>query len=224
MIASGGLSGGLSSSIAGGKFWDGFRQGIITSGLNHAMHGVIDNNKVRTKNKVRIGKNGGEVHNLFSEDDSLIDWPDNIQTEKNTIKIVGHGNAKRVAGMDANNLHDYLMQNSELYLSSINNGIPIVIKLYSCLTAGNTYGSYKLEGNNIATDLSIINKNAEIIAPSSTLSKFGIRGDGLMISHINGKTSISQMNFFCGRQTKTFFTFNSYTGKSSYYKFYQLNY
>jgi len=38
MIASGGLSGGLSSSIAGGSFADGFRQGIITAGLNHAMH------------------------------------------------------------------------------------------------------------------------------------------------------------------------------------------
>ncbi|WP_415060178.1 RHS repeat domain-containing protein [Flavobacterium sp.] len=39
MIASGGLSGGLSSTIAGGKFVDGFRQGVITSGLNHALHG-----------------------------------------------------------------------------------------------------------------------------------------------------------------------------------------
>src|SRR5690606_15445995 len=28
-------SGGISSSIAGGNFWDGARQGIITSGLNH---------------------------------------------------------------------------------------------------------------------------------------------------------------------------------------------
>jgi hypothetical protein len=40
MIASGGLSGGLSSSIAGGSFADGFRQGVITSGLNHGMHGA----------------------------------------------------------------------------------------------------------------------------------------------------------------------------------------
>lgn len=38
MIATGGLSGGISSTIAGGNFWDGFRQGIITSGLNHASH------------------------------------------------------------------------------------------------------------------------------------------------------------------------------------------
>jgi hypothetical protein len=38
MIASGGLSGGLSSSIAGGNFWDGVKQGLITSGLNHLAH------------------------------------------------------------------------------------------------------------------------------------------------------------------------------------------
>ncbi len=41
MIASGGLSGGISSSIAGGNFWDGARQGIITSGLNHLAHNEI---------------------------------------------------------------------------------------------------------------------------------------------------------------------------------------
>ncbi len=39
-IASGGLSGGISSTIAGGNFWAGARQGLITSGLNHAAHGV----------------------------------------------------------------------------------------------------------------------------------------------------------------------------------------
>ena len=38
MIASGGLSGGISSSIAGGSFWKGVREGLITSGLNHVAH------------------------------------------------------------------------------------------------------------------------------------------------------------------------------------------
>ena len=41
MITSGGLSGGFSSAIAGGKFIDGFKQGIITAGLNHAVHDVV---------------------------------------------------------------------------------------------------------------------------------------------------------------------------------------
>jgi len=42
MIAAGGLSGGISSTIAGGNFWDGLRQGIITSALNHVAHLVGD--------------------------------------------------------------------------------------------------------------------------------------------------------------------------------------
>jgi hypothetical protein len=41
MIAGGGLSGGISSVIAGGNFWAGARQGIITSGLNHLGHWMI---------------------------------------------------------------------------------------------------------------------------------------------------------------------------------------
>jgi len=41
MISSGGLSGGISSSIAGGNFWSGAREGLITSGLNHAMHNCV---------------------------------------------------------------------------------------------------------------------------------------------------------------------------------------
>ncbi len=41
-IAAGGLSGGISSSIAGGNFWAGVRQGLITSGLNHMMHMVAE--------------------------------------------------------------------------------------------------------------------------------------------------------------------------------------
>ncbi len=41
MVTSGGLSGGISSSIAGGKFMDGFRQGVITAGLNHVAHSAF---------------------------------------------------------------------------------------------------------------------------------------------------------------------------------------
>ncbi|MGG5209254.1 RHS repeat-associated core domain-containing protein [Chryseobacterium sp. MIQD13] len=42
MVAAGGISGGISSTIAGGNFWQGFRQGIITSGLNHVAHMTTD--------------------------------------------------------------------------------------------------------------------------------------------------------------------------------------
>ncbi|MGN7864118.1 hypothetical protein [Chryseobacterium sp. 22458] len=47
MLTMGGLSGGISSTIAGGNFWDGFRQGIITSGLNHLGH--LGGNKIVKK-------------------------------------------------------------------------------------------------------------------------------------------------------------------------------
>ena len=52
MIASGGLSGGISSSIAGGSFWKGVREGLITSGLNHVLHSLAPNkNAVKRLNK-----------------------------------------------------------------------------------------------------------------------------------------------------------------------------
>lgn len=44
-IAAGGLSGGISSSIAGGNFWAGARQGLITSGLNHVAHSIAQNSQ-----------------------------------------------------------------------------------------------------------------------------------------------------------------------------------
>ncbi|MBN2612907.1 MAG: hypothetical protein JXB00_15230 [Bacteroidales bacterium] len=38
MIGGGAVSGGIGSVIAGGNFWDGFRNGAISSGLNHGIH------------------------------------------------------------------------------------------------------------------------------------------------------------------------------------------
>ncbi len=38
MVAAGGLSGGVTSTMAGGDFWDGVCNGLICAGLNHAMH------------------------------------------------------------------------------------------------------------------------------------------------------------------------------------------
>lgn len=40
MILSGAVAGGVASEISGGSFWDGFRNGLISAGLNHAMHYV----------------------------------------------------------------------------------------------------------------------------------------------------------------------------------------
>jgi hypothetical protein len=37
-ILYGGISGGVSAEIAGGNFWAGFKQGVMTSALNHVAH------------------------------------------------------------------------------------------------------------------------------------------------------------------------------------------
>lgn len=41
-ISSGGISGGISSTIAGGNFWKGVKQGLITTGINHLAHKTAD--------------------------------------------------------------------------------------------------------------------------------------------------------------------------------------
>ena len=40
MIVIGGLSGGISAAIAGGNFWDGFKQAIISAGLENIILSV----------------------------------------------------------------------------------------------------------------------------------------------------------------------------------------
>lgn len=72
MVTSGGLSGGISATIAGGNFWQGFRQGIITSGLNHALHMFTENGGDKTladfKEKIE-----GEINDRMSEINVKID-------------------------------------------------------------------------------------------------------------------------------------------------------
>ncbi|WP_449400486.1 RHS repeat domain-containing protein [Chryseobacterium wanjuense] len=45
-LVSGGLSGGFSSTIAGGNFWDGLKQGVLVVGLNHLGHFAFNFNKL----------------------------------------------------------------------------------------------------------------------------------------------------------------------------------
>lgn len=42
IVAAGGLSGGVTASMAGGDFWDGVCNGLVCAGLNHAMHLVVE--------------------------------------------------------------------------------------------------------------------------------------------------------------------------------------
>jgi hypothetical protein len=69
ILASGGLSGGLASSIAGGNFMDGVKQGLITSGLNHLAHmslGGEDPGKGFKKETV-LDKNGAVLGAIYSK-------------------------------------------------------------------------------------------------------------------------------------------------------------
>jgi RHS repeat-associated protein len=45
IVGSGSVSGGIGSRLGGGNFWDGFRQGAISSGLNHAAHSLLQNRR-----------------------------------------------------------------------------------------------------------------------------------------------------------------------------------
>jgi len=42
-LLTGGLTGGIGAKAAGGEFWNGVGQGLITTGLNHLAHSVLDN-------------------------------------------------------------------------------------------------------------------------------------------------------------------------------------
>lgn len=56
IVGSGSVSGGIGSVLGGGNFWNGFSQGAITSGLNHAAHIIQYVNP--EKLKARILKDG----------------------------------------------------------------------------------------------------------------------------------------------------------------------
>ncbi|NLN34265.1 MAG: hypothetical protein GX159_11820 [Flavobacteriaceae bacterium] len=76
-IAAGGLSGGISSTIAGGSFWAGARQGLITSGLNHVAHKLAPDNGYRPDGNggyEQVDTNGGDIIDyLYDENGNIVD-------------------------------------------------------------------------------------------------------------------------------------------------------
>ena len=85
-IASGGLSGGLGSVIAGGDFWRGAEQGVIATAYNHAVHGLYNKINQDEANPWDTNKDGKlqkkEADNWWMHgkgkeiyvDNSKIDW------------------------------------------------------------------------------------------------------------------------------------------------------
>ncbi len=63
MIGAGRLSGGVGNVLAGGDFWDGARNGLISAGVNHAAHSVYD------KIGAHWERTGKMIFKNLSEDD-----------------------------------------------------------------------------------------------------------------------------------------------------------
>ncbi|MGV0925010.1 RHS repeat-associated core domain-containing protein [Empedobacter tilapiae] len=57
-VAAGTLSGGISASVSGGNFWQGARQGAITSGLNHVADHYIQNQINKKRLEKSLEKSG----------------------------------------------------------------------------------------------------------------------------------------------------------------------
>ena len=109
-LATVGLSGGLSSSIAGGDFIDGFRQGVITAGLNHlASHvanGIEERNafdkrfhKFNSRDRIPLEKRNIETVNAVVND---VDGLKAAQIKANSPKILvpGENNTHAAANTD----------------------------------------------------------------------------------------------------------------------------
>lgn len=75
-IAAGGLSGGISSTIAGGNFWAGARQGLITSGLNHVAHAI--QNKIIVDELLKKGGYNAPQEQITFSTKSLRDFINKI--------------------------------------------------------------------------------------------------------------------------------------------------
>ena len=122
-VASGGITGGISSTIAGGDFWRGMRHGLITTGLNHIQHKFVNsfsNNdgklsdyeeKINDRINKRLEKIESESIDLKNKINSLnserrIDKLTKRQTDLNRQKV-NLNKTKEMVGYLLSNKHDY---------------------------------------------------------------------------------------------------------------------
>lgn len=111
-VVSGGITGGISSTIAGGDFWQGMRHGLITNGLNHTLHKftthIFDNGDDPPKYKIiKHRKKGEKVMDPIDGTLETIDyylngrtWDDGVYTYNvdKSGKIIGQ--ALKVVKLD----------------------------------------------------------------------------------------------------------------------------
>ncbi len=149
MITSGGLSGGISSSIAGGNFWSGVREGLITSGLNAFTNSIVEVfEQSAKKDPTRVNKSKptdvkeGDVLNYHNDGDSLDLWARQSKPKKGVVEIHDHASPDGTRYYDKTTILDL---GNELYLKSptwknmIDNGVEIELHLYACTTGADCY-------------------------------------------------------------------------------------
>src|SRR5690606_4060261 len=76
----GSASGGLSSKLAGGNFWEGAAIGLTVSGLNHVAH-KIEHRKLVNERPKNIGLRGGDKPTVSTmEIDYLTDYDPSLNS------------------------------------------------------------------------------------------------------------------------------------------------
>lgn len=167
-LASGGLTGGFSSMIAGGSFSQGMRQGLIFTGFNNVTKKFIntfnieiEDNTMSNDNKIIKGENGeptiiGNNIILFDrqkqKDIGLYDYAIRQDVSSDVIKIFGHGGWGNI-NESLNNpkrISDFLYDNNSLWRDYIDGGkkISINVEIHACNVAKNSSAiAYKFSKN-----------------------------------------------------------------------------
>ncbi len=110
---------------------------------------------------------------------------DDNGASSNTIVINAHGNNNIIGTpygqMNGKQLHEFLLKYNELYKKSMDEGLPITVRIEACKT-----------GNLLAKEFSKHNPNITVIAPTTNIvTKFGfwdtLKDGGKYVSFKNGQ-------------------------------------
>ena len=159
VLLKGAVAGGIGSSVSGGNFWSGVRQGLITSGLNHLAHEMLADDCCATSGS----KDGIEAKRI-------------VKMQKEFAALTPEQQAQQ----DAN-----VMLGLELALSAIPIGkIPRVYNFFKGLIAAKgvssisktihlgKQGKHILGHNNYQVGKSILNSNPKTLLEGFHAGKF----------------------------------------------------
>jgi RHS repeat-associated protein len=167
-IASGGLSGGFSSAVAGGNFWQGAKQGLIVAGLNHATNHVVEELQ-----------GGGKRRYVFNDDKV---YESTVEGEDSEFKV------KFKAGL-------MYSKNEEVFLDiwdiiSVYNEVshkweaPTNVQKANCYGHALTGGKYVVypDGENAKNVINFIKNDGYKKAPPSVVNETGFKNGDLVLT------------------------------------------